>query len=240
MLRAYRVAAGAALGAAAFLSLPSSALAAPSALSALAAPSIDPHGPLPGAADPHATRLWSVWQSDGTAWLATAAGDTPADGSVIGWRFSAAPDGAASESPGGDLPAFETVCGKDPAASGHKRVAVVVDFGDGDTDAYPGDQPPAQGTLKCVAGAKDATAAQLLATAAKVRVNGQGDVVAVNDYPAKEKDGTQLASAAPAPDGGGGLPVGLIAGGAGVLALIAGGAVVATRRRAKPSVPAGR
>ncbi|MGP3913703.1 SCO2322 family protein [Nonomuraea sp. 10N515B] len=232
MLRAYRVAAGVALGAAAFLSLPSSALASPS---------INPNAPLPGVADPHATRLWSVWQSDGTAWLATAAGDTPADGSVIGWRFSAAPDGAASESPGGDLPAFETVCGKDAAASGHKRVAVAVDFGDGDTDAYPGDQPPAQGVLTCVAGTEDATTAQLLATAAKVRVNGQGDVVAVNDYPAKEKGGTQLTAAAPAAGGGGGgVPVALIAGGAGALALIAGGAVVATRRRAKPSTPAAR
>ncbi|MGI5292589.1 SCO2322 family protein [Nonomuraea polychroma] len=231
MLRACRVAAGVALGAAAFLFLP---------FSALASPSIDPQDPLPGAADPNATRLWSVWQSDGTAWLAASAGDAPPDGSVIGWRFSAAPDGAASESPGGDLPAFETACGKDAAASGHKRVAVAVDFGDGDTDAYPGDQPPAQGVLTCVAGAEDATAAQLLAAAAKVRVNGQGEVVAVNDYPAQEKGGAPLTAPVPAADGASGPPIALIAGGAGALALLGGGAVIATRRRTKPSVPAGR
>ncbi|TMR89804.1 hypothetical protein [Nonomuraea basaltis] len=94
MLRACRVAAGVALAAAALLSLP---------LSALASPAIEPANPHPGSAGPDATRLWSVWQSDGTAWLAAAAGDSPQDGSVIGWRFSAAPDRAASESPGGEL-----------------------------------------------------------------------------------------------------------------------------------------
>ncbi|MFG1701686.1 SCO2322 family protein [Nonomuraea sp. M3C6] len=228
MLRAYRVAAGVALGAAAFLSLP---------FSALASPSIDPNDPVPGAADPNATRVWSVWQSDGTAWLAATAKDAPPDGSVIGWRFSVALDGArapAAESPGGDQPSFQAVCGKDAAASGHKRVVVAVDFGDGDADAYPGDRPPAQGAVKCVAGAEDATTAQLLASAARVRVNAQGDVVTVDDYPAREKGGTDLGAAtAPAADQGGGPPIALIAGGAGALALLAGGAVVATRRRAK-------
>ncbi|MFI7700833.1 hypothetical protein [Nonomuraea sp. NPDC049480] len=126
MLRARRVGAGVVLGAAALLFLPFSALAPASA---------GADNPLPGGADSHATRLWSVWQSDGTAWLAAAAGDSPPDGSVIGRRFSAAPDEAASESPGGDLPSFEGVCGGDVAGSGHKRVAVAVDHGDGETDA---------------------------------------------------------------------------------------------------------
>ncbi|MFI7634860.1 SCO2322 family protein [Nonomuraea sp. NPDC049400] len=208
MLRAYRVAAGAALGAAALLSFPHSA-----------------------PADPGAARTWSVRQSDGTAWLAATAGDSPPDGSVLGWRFSVAPDGAAGESPGGDLPSFQAVCGKDAAASGHKRVVVAVDFGDGDADAYPGERPPGQGLLKCVAGAENATAAQLLASAAKVRVNGQGAVVAVADYPSREKGGTELTAAAAGSRPG--LPITLIAGGAGALALLAGGAVAATRRRSR-------
>src|SRR4051794_9313002 len=105
MLRARRVAAGVALAAAALLSLP---------FPALASPSIDP-----GAADPNAVRLWSVWQSDGTAWLATASKDVPRDGSVVGWRFPASPDGTASEPPGGELTSYESVCGGSAATSGH-------------------------------------------------------------------------------------------------------------------------
>jgi hypothetical protein len=237
MLRAYRVAAGVAAGAAFSLSLPFSALAAPS----LAAPSrttatpgqaiaVPPLGRL---ADAGVTRAWSVWQSDGTAWLATTAQDAPPDGSVIGWRFSAAPDAAAGESPGGELPSFQTVCGKDAATSGHKRVVVMVDFGDGETDAHPGDRPPAQGILKCVAGAEDATAAHLLATAAKVRANAHGDVVTIGGYPAHDVGGTDLSPAPTGSDPGGGLPIPLIAGGAGALVLLGGGAVVATRRRTR-------
>ncbi|MFG6196684.1 SCO2322 family protein [Nonomuraea sp. JJY05] len=211
MLRAYRVAAGVALGAAAFLSLPFSALA-----------------------DPGVPRTWSAWQSDGTAWLAVTADVSPPDGSVIGWRFSVAPDGARGESPGGDLPSFQAVCGKDAAGSGHKRVVVAVDFGDGEADAYPGERPPGQSAPQCVAGAENATAAQLLASTAKVRVNGQGAVVAVGGYPSREKGGAELTaaarSAAPAESA---LPITLIAAGAGALALLAGGAVAATRRRSR-------
>ncbi|WP_170246964.1 SCO2322 family protein, partial [Nonomuraea zeae] len=236
MLRAYRVAAAVAVGAACSISLPLSALAAPSPgarSTVLSAPA--PGAALPGAADPGATRAWSVWQSDGTAWLAGTPQDNPSDGSVIGWRFSAAPDAAAGESPGGDLPSFQTVCGKDAAASGHKRVVVAVDFGDGESDAYPGDRPPAQGVLRCVAGAEDATAAQLLASAAEVRVNAQGDVVTVSGYPAQEQGGAALTPATPGTGAGSGsgLPIALIAGGAGALALLGGGAVVATRRRTR-------
>ncbi|MEV1177214.1 SCO2322 family protein [Nonomuraea sp. NPDC049784] len=181
-----------------------------------------------------------MWQSDGTAWLAATAEYSPPDGSVIGWRFSVAPDGAAGESPGGDLPSFQTVCGKDAAASGHKRVVVAVDFGDGDADAYPGEQPPGQGVLKCVAGTENATAAQLLASAAKVRVNAQGAVLAVSGYPSREKGGTELTAAATATGAGSGMPITLIAVGAGAAALLASGAVVATRRRSRARAGVGR
>ncbi|MEO3803310.1 SCO2322 family protein [Nonomuraea sp. B1E8] len=221
MLRAFRVAAGVALGAAASVSLP---------CSAIAAPPVSPGDPVPGAADPGAARGWSVWQSDGTAWLAAAPGDSPPDGSVIGWRFSAAPDGTAGEPPAGELPSFQAVCGKDTAASGHKRVVVAVDFGEAGSDAYPGERPPAEPSATCVAGAESATAARLLASVGRVRVNAGGDVVAVDDYPGGEKGGAALDAAVPAASEGG-APATLIAGGAGVLALLAGGALVATRRR---------
>ncbi|MEU8249459.1 SCO2322 family protein [Nonomuraea sp. NPDC048916] len=224
MLRAFRVAAGAALVAAAFLLSP---------LPASASAPIMPSGPVPGGPDPNAPRLWSVWRSDGTAWLAVSARDVPSDGSVVGWRFSASPDGTATEPPGGDLPGFEAVCGKDAAVSGHKRVVVTVDFGDGDTDAYPGDQPPAQGLLKCVAAAENASTAQLLASVARVRADAEGAVVAVDDYPARQKGGAEQDVAVSSSGPAGGPPLALILGGAGVLVLLAGGAVVATRRRSR-------
>lgn len=222
MLRAFGVA-GFAIAATLLISTP-----------ALAEPPVAPNAPIPGAPDPNAKRLWSVWQSDGTAWLAATAKDVPDHGAVIGWRFSASPDGIAAESPGGEIPDFAAVCGKDPAASGHKQIAIAVDFGDGDTDAYPGDQPPSAPLLTCVNGAENATATQLLALAAKARVDGE-NVVAVNDYPAKEKGGAEVgaptAGAQPAEEGG--LPMGWILGGAGALVLLGGGAFAATRRRAK-------
>nr|WP_311132311.1 hypothetical protein [Nonomuraea gerenzanensis] len=164
MLRAYRVVAAVALGAAVLLSLPFSALAAPP------------------------SRAWGVWVSDGTAWLAATPRDSPPDGSVVGWRFSEASDGGIGEPPGGELPSFEGVCGRETAGSGHKRVVVAVDFGDvgamgsGGEEPRPGDRPPAQAAPVCVAGAEDATTAQLLAAAAEVRVDGAGGVVSVDGH----------------------------------------------------------
>lgn len=229
MLRRIRVAAGTAVVAVAFLSSP---------VAATAEPPVSPGGPVPGAPDPNAVRMWSVWQSDGTAWLAATPKDVPADGSVLGWRFAASPDGTPSEPPGGELADFAAVCGKQAAVSGHKRVAVQVDFGDGDTDAYPGDQPPGQGVQKCVVGAENATTTQLLAAAARTRADAQGTVLTVDGYPAKEKGGTEVgAGTASARQEEGGLPLPLILGGAGALVLLGCGAVIATRRRAKS--PAG-
>ncbi|GAA2211147.1 hypothetical protein GCM10009850_066060 [Nonomuraea monospora] len=207
MLRAYRVVAGVALGVAAFLCLPSPALASPP----------------PARPEQGGTRAWSVWTSDGTAWLAATAGDSPPDGSVIGWRFSASWD-----PPGGELPAFETVCGRDTAGSGHKRVVLAVDFGDSEADAHPGDRPPARVPPACVAGAENATTAQLLAASARVRVDAAGGVVSVDGYPSV----AQGAAAAAVATGGDGVPVALIVGGACALALLAAGTAVTARRRA--------
>ncbi|MFI7418068.1 SCO2322 family protein [Nonomuraea sp. NPDC049684] len=238
MLRAGRVAAAVVLGAAAVILLPSSALGSPSSR---------PGGPAPGA-----VRLWGVWRSDGTAWLASTAAYEPADGSVVGWRFAVSADGSVGEPPGGELPSFPAVCVQDAAGSGHKRVAVAVDFGDGEGDVPPGDRPPAHPLLRCVTGAEDATAAQLLASAARVGVNGRGEVVSVSGYPSQgvgavpsqgvgsvpSQGGTAssreagAAERAAGPAGApGGVPALLIAGGAGVLLLLAGGTALAARRR---------
>ncbi|WP_084965625.1 SCO2322 family protein [Thermoactinospora rubra] len=181
--------------------------------------------------DPDAPRLWSAWQSDGTAWLAASPADVPPDGAVLGWRYSLPADGASGDSPGGELPDFAKVCGGKAAPAGHKRVAVTADYGDAETDARPGQTPPAQPLLACAVTPADATAVQVLAAVARTRVDGRDAVVAVNGYPAGTQ-GTDLA--APAAAGGSsteGTPLPWILGGAGALALVAGGAVAATRRR---------
>lgn len=240
MLRAGRVAAAVVLGAAAVVLLPSSALGSPSSR---------PGGPAPGA-----VRLWGVWRSDGTAWLASTAAYEPADGSVVGWRFGVSADGSVGEPPGGELPSFPAVCVQDAAGSGHKRVAVAVDFGDGEGDVPPGDRPPAHPLLRCVTGAEDATAAQLLASAARVGVNGRGEVVSVSGYPSQgagtalsqgagtaPSQGAGVAERAAAPaSASGGVPALLIAGGAGALLLLGGGTALAARRRPGGAGRAGR
>jgi hypothetical protein len=68
------------------------------------------------------------------------------------WRRS-------TEPPRGDLPSFQTVCGGDAAASGSKRVVVRVDFGDAESDAFVGEQPPSEELTKCVTGAEAASMA---------------------------------------------------------------------------------
>ncbi|MEV0589190.1 SCO2322 family protein [Nonomuraea sp. NPDC050310] len=212
MLRAFRVAA---FSLAAAFTLSSPALAAP--------PTGDPAGP----------RAWSLWQSDGTAWLSLpATAERPADGTVLGWRFAATTD---FESPAVEVPDFTALCGKTALPEGGKRVGLAIDFGDAELDAYPGDTPPQQ-VVTCVTGAADATALQLLAAAAKVKVEGE-TVTSVNGYPSRAQ-GADLpapASASVAAPEASGVPAGWILGGAGALALLAGGAVVATRRRSRIS-----
>ncbi|MGW5688741.1 SCO2322 family protein [Nonomuraea sp. NPDC003754] len=227
-----------------------SALAAapPATVSALAAPSALGHpglghrgrvlaDPVTGGVDPNAARRWSYWHSDGTAWLSGEAGAAVRDGAVIGWRFAAAPDGSAPESPRGELPAFDQVCGKEPAASGHQRVAVVTDFGDPDLDAYPGERPPASLTA-CVTAPEGATGVQALALATRVRAEPAGTVLAVNDYPARAKGGAapSLPATPSAPLEDGGLPVAWIAGGVAALALVGAGVLAARRSRRRTTL----
>ncbi|WP_157520925.1 SCO2322 family protein [Herbidospora daliensis] len=200
-------------------------------LGALVVAALSAFAPQPG---PDTPRQWTFWQSDGLAWLAPEAGAVPADGSVIGWRFGVAPDGAGTDSPR-EVPAFDDVCGAQAAGSGQKRVVLAVDFGDGEVDAYPGDTPP-QSTVTCVVAPSAATSLQLLSSeTTRPRVDDTGNVLAVSGYPAKntttgkELPISQAAGAAAAPSEEGGAPVLLIAGG--VVAVAAGVGVFFLLRR---------
>ncbi|GAA5073936.1 hypothetical protein HNP84_009809 [Thermocatellispora tengchongensis] len=198
-------------------------------------------GPVPGGPDPDAPRGWSFWQSDGTAWLTAgevSADSTPKDGATIGWRFAATPDGVPAEAPGGDIPVFEQVC-KEQAAAGKKRVAVAVDFGDAEADAYPGETPPASAPMvKCVVADEPATALQILGSVATARVDQTGRVLTVNGYPAKAGSAGQPApggaTAGDGQEGSGGLPMLLIIGA--VVVIVAAGATAWLMTRRKSSV----
>ncbi|MBO3745626.1 hypothetical protein J5X84_06045 [Streptosporangiaceae bacterium NEAU-GS5] len=187
--------------------------------------------------DPNAPRSWTFWQSDGLAWTAGPDGQsTPKDGAVIGWRFAASPDAPGEGDSPREMVAFDQVCGKDKAQSGQKRIALAVDYGDAEVDAYPGDTPP-KAVVKCVVAPDTATSLQVLSTIGASRVDGKGVVLAVSDYPAKAKDsGTAVAAdtaSASGGDSGGGSSLPLILGGAGALVVIAGAGVLLARRRTK-------
>jgi hypothetical protein len=185
----------------------------------------------PQPADPNAPRAWTFWQSDGLAWLATPAeSSTPKDGAVLGWRFSATPDGPGEGDSPREVLSFDQVCGKAQPPAGQKRVAVAVDFGDADVDAYPGDTPPSS-VIKCVVAPEGATSLQVLSSAGTPRVDAKGAVLAVAGYPAKAKDSGTTVTAAPAPADTGGSSLPLILGGAGALVVIAGAGVILARRR---------
>ncbi|WP_433167792.1 SCO2322 family protein [Kribbella sp. CA-247076] len=127
-------------------------------------------------------RFWGYYQWSGGQWAFSQKGAdavVPADGSVEGWRYAVG--GAKPRVPraAGD---FEAVCGKTPAETGKKRVALVVDPGTPE-DALSGETPgPATGT--CVVTDVNATGAKILAAVAPVRIE-KGLTCGIEGYPSK-------------------------------------------------------
>ncbi|MGY4771740.1 SCO2322 family protein [Kribbella sp. CWNU-51] len=127
-------------------------------------------------------RFWGYYQWASGQWAFSQKGSdavVPADGAVEGWRFAVG--GAKPRVPraAGD---FEAICGKTPAETGKKRVALVVDPGTPE-DAASGETPgPATGT--CVVTDVKATGAKILAAVAPVRIE-KGLTCGIAGYPAK-------------------------------------------------------
>ncbi|GHF93581.1 SCO2322 family protein [Streptomyces zaomyceticus] len=187
-------------------------------------------------------RYWSYWESDGgKPWAYATQGPAtarPAEGDAIGFRFAIS-SGTDDTSLPSAAPDFAKICGGVEKKDGTKRVAVVVDFG-GPADAPPGDTPPAKPVqVGCAQVREDATSAEALATVAKpLRYDSAAMLCGIAGYPARGC-GEQVAekvpaSAAPtasasAGENGGGPSLGVLVGGAAVLAL--GGAAVWKARR---------
>lgn len=127
-------------------------------------------------------RFWGYYQWSGGQWAFAqkgADGVVPADGAVEGWRYALGGSKPRVPRAAGD---FEAVCGKTPAETGKKRVALVVDPGT-PADALSGETPgPVTGT--CVVTDVQATGAKILAAVAPVRIE-KGLTCGIAGYPAK-------------------------------------------------------
>ncbi|MEV6581612.1 SCO2322 family protein [Streptomyces sp. NPDC051582] len=147
-------------------------------------------------------RYWSFWEGTGGQWQYATQGPStarPADGSVLGFRFSVSKDAAAEAAKPRAAADFAAVCAGTPAVEGRKRIALVVDFGV-PADAPAGDAPPQDAPrTACAQVAPDATAAEALAQAAKpLRYNSAALLCAVSGYP-KQGCGEPIADTAQEP-----------------------------------------
>ncbi|MFF0426831.1 SCO2322 family protein [Streptomyces sp. NPDC004520] len=187
-------------------------------------------------------RYWSFWESDGgKPWTYATLGPAsarPADGDAIGFRFAVS-NGTDDTSRPSVAPGFAGICGGVEKKDGTKRIAVAVDFG-GPADAPPGETPPKKPVeTGCAEVREDATAAEALAVVAKpLRYDSVAMLCGIAGYPARgcgeQVEEKPTASAPPKAasqesPGAGGPSFGLLAGGAGVLAL--GGAAIWKARR---------
>ncbi|KOV90573.1 hypothetical protein ADL04_36395 [Streptomyces sp. NRRL B-3648] len=187
-------------------------------------------------------RYWSFWERAGGHWTYATQGPAtvrPDDGAVEGFRFAVSADSADASRPRGTAD-FTSICAATPAASGTKRVALVLDFGTR-ADAPSGQTPPGRRTA-CARVPQDATGADALAAVAKpLRYDTNALLCAIAGYPRTgcgeqvsaegRQSGGAGGSGGDGGNGGGsgpslGLPIG-----AGVVALLAGAAVWQARRR---------
>ncbi|MFD8755480.1 SCO2322 family protein [Kitasatospora sp. NPDC059577] len=187
-------------------------------------------------------RYWSFWRGTDGGWAYQQQGPAiavPPDGAVDGWRFAMSPDGGQDAAKPRTAASFADICAQTPAQEGHKRVAVVLDFGTPEDAGSAGAVPEPRTT--CAAVAPRATSAEVLAAVAPpLRYDTNGLLCAIAGYPtAGCGDQVGAAGAAgpagpgPSGDHGGGPDIGLIAGGA-LVAVLAGGAVWQARRRRTP------
>jgi hypothetical protein len=190
-------------------------------------------------------RYWSFWDRAGDRWTYATQGPStarPDDGDVQGFRFAVSEDSGDAEQPRGTAD-FATICAKTPAREGHKRVALVLDFGTA-SDAPSGETPPERRTA-CARVDDAATTADALAAVAKpLRYDtnallcaiagypraGCGEAVADGKLDGKPDGKPDSEPAADRPSQDSGPSVGLIAGGA-LVAVLGAAAVWQARRR---------
>ena len=136
-------------------------------------------------------RYWALWGSDGSSWVASSPDAPPEshqliDGAVDGWRFGIWDDTGPNQAPRTSA-VFATLCptlASSTAPAGSIRVAVVID--PGTTDDAPTGEQPGPTRRACLTLPANATSAQALSAASRnVRLQN-GQVCAVDGYPANE------------------------------------------------------
>ena len=201
-----------------------------------------------GAASATAYRYWGYFELQGQTWKFATKGPAqtkPADGSVEGWRFAVGTSGD-TRTPRGTA-TFAQICQGTKAATGKKRVAVVIDYGRSADYADPSTKPKAP-VGRCASVATDASGMEVLGAVADVRqktglvcgidklpATGCGDAVKTVPAAAKAPDQPvklQLAAQHTAPKADSGPSTGTLAGiGVVVLALLGLGGTALVRRR---------
>ncbi|MFF2811725.1 SCO2322 family protein [Streptomyces sp. NPDC058000] len=206
-----------------------------------------------GPAQAQEYRYWSFWDGKpaaaggaAAAWAYATEGPgtaRPADGAVVGFRFTVSVDSAKAAGPR-TAPDFAELCDRTPARAGSKRVGVVIDFGSA-ADAPSGERPPA-GRTSCAQVPADASAGEALAAVAKLlRYDADALLCGIAGYPRSgcaeqvngggaEPTATPGASGAAGKDdngGDGGPSAGLVGGIGAVVVLGAAGVWQARRRR---------
>ncbi|MER7987268.1 SCO2322 family protein [Streptomyces noursei] len=201
-----------------------------------------------GPAQAQQYRYWSFWDGKPAAagaaasWAYATEGPgtaRPADGAVVGFRFTVSADSAKAAGPR-TAPGFAALCDRTPARSGAKRVGVVIDFGTA-ADAPSGERPPA-GRTACAQVPTDASAGEALAAVAKpLRYDADALLCGIAGYPRsgcaeQVSGGGAEPSAAPrtsaaGEEGDGGPSAGLVGGIGAVVVLGAAGVWQARRRR---------
>ncbi|MGG2463299.1 SCO2322 family protein [Streptomyces sp. RGM 3693] len=202
-----------------------------------------------GPAQAQEYRYWSFWDGRPAAggaagaWAYATEGPgtaRPADGAVVGFRFTVSVDSAKAAGPR-TAPDFAALCDRTPARAGSKRVGVVIDFGTA-ADAPSGERPPA-GRTACAQVPADASAGEALAAVAKpLRYDADALLCGIAGYPRSgcaeqvsgggaEPTATPAAPRAAGKDDDGGPSAGLVGGIGAVVVLGATGVWQARRRR---------
>jgi hypothetical protein len=139
-------------------------------------------------------RYWSYWNG-GDQWTYSSRGPaftvTPADG-VEGWRFVvSSKDGSQATAPATPSSYAQLCPGQPAAASGRKRVAVVIDYGP--AGIAPVGESPGSLSTTCLSVPVAETGLQVLQRVARLRFHSSGLICGIAGYPATECPGQSAA-----------------------------------------------
>ena len=132
-------------------------------------------------------RYWGYFQTlpGSSTWTEAITGPTTnvPDGSVEGWVHTFA-SSSINAYPPRTAPDFNNLCKKTSRVSGKKRVGIIIDFGS--FALRPRGESIPRRVMTCVQIDSNATGAEILAAAAKIRFAASGFVCGINGFPAKE------------------------------------------------------